>query len=123
MNLVGTDKPGFSFRPRGACNPEAPAEAFQVALLLFGEVAAHQPVRRSGSTTASDRKSTRLNSSHLVISYAVFCLKKKKKTETDTRPTPNATRRHSRSQLVTPCSTRCDITPEQSPHRLRTRQA
>src|SRR2546426_8039110 len=28
--------------------------------------------------TARDRKSTRLNSSHLVISYAVFCLKKKK---------------------------------------------
>src|SRR3989454_5913090 len=31
----------------------------------------------SGGPT--DRKSTRLNSSHLVISYAVFCLKKKKK--------------------------------------------
>src|SRR5256885_6617814 len=31
---------------------------------------------------AVDRKSTRLNSSHLVISYAVFCLKKKK-TQTD----------------------------------------
>src|SRR2546426_7163729 len=30
-----------------------------------------------------DRKSTRLNSSHLVISYAVFCLKKKKKTYRD----------------------------------------
>src|SRR2546426_8447460 len=29
-----------------------------------------------------DRKSTRLNSSHLVISYAVFCLKKKKKSTT-----------------------------------------
>src|SRR2546426_1560166 len=29
--------------------------------------------------SATDRKSTRLNSSHLVISYAVFCLKKKKK--------------------------------------------
>src|SRR2546426_7557491 len=29
-----------------------------------------------------DRKSTRLNSSHLVISYAVFCLKKKKKNKT-----------------------------------------
>src|SRR5256885_11768793 len=28
-------------------------------------------------TTGRDRKSTRLNSSHLVISYAVFCLKKK----------------------------------------------
>src|SRR5256885_16653588 len=30
------------------------------------------------SSQDSDRKSTRLNSSHLVISYAVFCLKKKK---------------------------------------------
>src|SRR5256885_4312629 len=30
--------------------------------------------------SAVDRKSTRLNSSHLVISYAVFCLKKKKTT-------------------------------------------
>src|SRR2546422_6509556 len=32
-----------------------------------------------------DRKSTRLNSSHDQISYAVFCLKKKKKTRPDTR--------------------------------------
>src|SRR2546426_6439745 len=32
-----------------------------------------------GGSGAVDRKSTRLNSSHLVISYAVFCLKKKKK--------------------------------------------
>src|SRR5262245_63306074 len=31
-----------------------------------------------GSIDRSDRKSTRLNSSHLGISYAVFCLKKKK---------------------------------------------
>src|SRR5256885_11605062 len=31
-----------------------------------------------GSRSRQDRKSTRLNSSHLVISYAVFCLKKKK---------------------------------------------
>src|SRR2546426_7278864 len=30
------------------------------------------------AATVQDRKSTRLNSSHLVISYAVFCLKKKK---------------------------------------------
>src|SRR2546426_8815505 len=38
--------------------------------------------RRAGeikSERVGDRKSTRLNSSHLVISYAVFCLKKKKK--------------------------------------------
>src|SRR2546430_7883778 len=33
------------------------------------------------SGRARDRKSTRLNSSHSQISYAVFCLKKKKKTE------------------------------------------
>src|SRR5437588_4287140 len=32
-----------------------------------------------GLPTSRDRKSTRLNSSHTVISYAVFCLKKKKK--------------------------------------------
>src|SRR5439155_16030383 len=31
------------------------------------------------ATAASDRKSTRLNSSHVAISYAVFCLKKKKR--------------------------------------------
>src|SRR2546426_11541126 len=35
--------------------------------------------RRIGDIRCRDRKSTRLNSSHLVISYAVFCLKKKKK--------------------------------------------
>src|SRR5256885_5592422 len=34
---------------------------------------------RPDARTVLDRKSTRLNSSHLVISYAVFCLKKKKK--------------------------------------------
>src|ERR1039457_7406999 len=34
-------------------------------------------------TTLVDRKSTRLNSSHLVISYAVFCLKKKKNNKND----------------------------------------
>src|SRR5256885_10419187 len=35
-------------------------------------------VQRRRRLRAEDRKSTRLNSSHLVISYAVFCLKKKK---------------------------------------------
>src|SRR5256885_8355271 len=47
---------------------------------------AHARVARSRRTQElqrgrrhEDRKSTRLNSSHLVISYAVFCLKKKKK--------------------------------------------
>src|SRR5690349_22354224 len=36
---------------------------------------------RVDTREAADRKSTRLNSSHVEISYAVFCLKKKKKTE------------------------------------------
>src|SRR5699024_12760734 len=35
--------------------------------------------RASGTGRGGDRKSTRLNSSHVSISYAVFCLKKKKK--------------------------------------------
>src|SRR5436309_8560925 len=35
-----------------------------------------------GRDWKGDRKSTRLNSSHVKISYAVFCLKKKKKTQT-----------------------------------------
>src|SRR5258708_11611822 len=35
--------------------------------------------RRLQIDTLEDRKSTRLNSSHQIISYAVFCLKKKKK--------------------------------------------
>src|SRR5438034_3110425 len=38
--------------------------------------------RRTITTGTRDRKSTRLNSSHTVISYAVFCLKKKKKQKT-----------------------------------------
>src|SRR2546426_2967148 len=41
---------------------------------------ATRPLLEQGATVLleGDRKSTRLNSSHLVISYAVFCLKKKK---------------------------------------------
>src|SRR5205814_5913096 len=46
--------------PRTGCNPKSPLQNLQL----------HVPPR--------DRKSTRLNSSHLGISYAVFCLKKKK---------------------------------------------
>src|SRR2546429_6574718 len=56
---------------------------------LFRSLAGGQPARGTctdghvrlppdGSTGSGDRKSTRLNSSHGYISYAVFCLKKKK---------------------------------------------
>src|SRR5256885_7211371 len=44
----------------------------------------HETIGRIRSRDHQDRKSTRLNSSHLVISYAVFCLKKKKKASTTT---------------------------------------
>src|SRR5437764_11805223 len=40
----------------------------------------HPELFMEGGWAAPDRKSTRLNSSHRCISYAVFCLKKKKKT-------------------------------------------
>src|SRR2546426_7330415 len=49
--------------------------------MLAGDRSARRSARgsRCAPTRTRDRKSTRLNSSHLVISYAVFCLKKKKK--------------------------------------------
>src|ERR1035441_10975652 len=50
------------------------------ALPIFGllRAAGHARDRRHHPPDRGDRKSTRLNSSHLGISYAVFCLKKKK---------------------------------------------
>src|SRR5690242_20975184 len=43
---------------------------------------AYLPFVRGIGTAIPDRESTRLNSSHMSISYAVFCLKKKKKKKT-----------------------------------------
>src|SRR2546430_7393945 len=53
-------------------------KVFRAVLFLAGLVAA--PAVSAAQKT--DRKSTRLNSSHSQISYAVFCLKKKKKINT-----------------------------------------
>src|SRR5437867_6713570 len=50
--------------------------AYRVSTLTGGQFVMVDPRRR-------DRKSTRLNSSHRTISYAVFCLKKKKKKSSD----------------------------------------
>src|SRR5215468_2534292 len=57
-----------------------------------------------------DRKSTRLNSSHITISYAVFCLKKKKKRPTTTARsspvrTPRPGRRLSPVRIAVPTTT------------------
>src|SRR5438045_9133660 len=60
----------------------APPRPLQRARDLFGrEHLEHTAAldARHGIDADADRKSTRLNSSHLGISYAVFCLKKKKK--------------------------------------------
>src|SRR5262245_64864247 len=56
------------------------ARAAMDALLFQPDVKDHTEERTTaeGFRTRIDRKSTRLNSSHLGISYAVFCLKKKK---------------------------------------------
>src|SRR3712207_7391429 len=51
------------------------------------DVAGEDAVAAHGPDPARDRKSTRLNSSHANISYAVFCLKKKKKIEQRLRAT------------------------------------
>src|SRR5690625_6059546 len=56
-----------SLLPTTACRPRR----LTGLLLPFQQAAALDP--------REDRKSTRLNSSHVAISYAVFCLKKKKK--------------------------------------------
>src|SRR5947208_11059101 len=65
----------LSDRAGGKISPSSARRAARLAAgnpLLLEEVATS--VRRGGE----DRKSTRLNSSHQIISYAVFCLKKKK---------------------------------------------
>src|SRR5258708_36154860 len=51
------------------------------ALTQFGELLRQAWLAKPeiGTARRTDRKSTRLNSSHQIISYAVFCLKKKKK--------------------------------------------
>src|SRR5256885_3053316 len=67
-----------------AVDPPPLGELLEDAFLARGEcVIDEDEVRLMGLGDAAqllglDRKSTRLNSSHLVISYAVFCLKKKK---------------------------------------------
>src|SRR5208282_1735706 len=70
----------FFFFFNDAATTEIYTLSLHDALPIFGlstEVAAHELGHQSGLRHAEDRKSTRLNSSHGSISYAVFCLKKK----------------------------------------------
>src|SRR5437660_7077781 len=60
---------------------------------------------RRSFDTRRDRKSTRLNSSHVAISYAVFCLKKKKIKTIKS----NIHTRRNRQRHTTNCQTSCSI--------------
>src|SRR2546430_7240689 len=92
-----------------------PARAEQVPQrdLAAHPVAVGVDVRREGDAPArlqdADRKSTRLNSSHSQISYAVFCLKKKKPQAHSARPLETrarpATRSRDRARRTHTCRT------------------
>src|SRR5947199_5725581 len=66
--------------------PSVPVNVNQLRQARSGKLlqCRHQPIHIDGY--GRDRKSTRLNSSHLGISYAVFCLKKKKRSSYVTLP-------------------------------------
>src|SRR6266850_3526043 len=74
----------FRSRPRRTARPGRLRHRLLVAVVPAPVAARHAQGR--------DRKSTRLNSSHLVISYAVFCLKKKKKNYLQIRVRKNTQR-------------------------------
>src|SRR5438034_4848216 len=83
--LEGSDR-GASLAVNGACLTvvERSADGFvfelgpeTLARTTLGRLQPGEPVNLERPLRFGDRKSTRLNSSHTVISYAVFCLKKK----------------------------------------------
>src|SRR5437763_6496086 len=65
--------PDMTLRSRGSSLPDSRAHLFNGARTRVWLICVLTPL------ILADRKSTRLNSSHRCISYAVFCLKKKKK--------------------------------------------
>src|SRR5688500_7204000 len=78
--------PRTAASPRGRAGRSCPGQAWVTSASSRGSRPSASTRRQSkaasavlptGSPGQADRKSTRLNSSHLVISYAVFCLKKK----------------------------------------------
>src|ERR1039457_6647905 len=69
---VGSPVPGAGFRPE---NPDLAESALPQTLLGKEADLQFRLIQQTSVYRRVDRKSTRLNSSHLVISYAVFCLK------------------------------------------------
>src|SRR5215204_7291409 len=79
--------------PRSTSFAPPVTSATAVVATIWPDCSAISPAGSPTPPHDQDRKSTRLNSSHTVISYAVFCLKKKKKqqhhpkTKTNKQPT------------------------------------
>src|SRR3712207_8925251 len=65
----------------GACTVLVDGRAVRSCLMFAVSAIDSEITTVEGLAEEEDRKSTRLNSSHANISYAVFCLKKKKKTQ------------------------------------------
>src|SRR5438034_9457550 len=78
----------------GADVPETEVEIVNPEIPLFTLESATTVVMELGvGVGRGDRKSTRLNSSHTVSSYAVFCLKKRRRAQLSARPARRAPRR------------------------------
>src|SRR5258708_31094896 len=74
----------YSLRHIGRWYRDAGFVVVAIRLPAHGTV----PAALTDTEWEEDRKSTRLNSSHQIISYAVFCLKKKKKSTSTMHPHP-----------------------------------
>src|SRR5690606_41692382 len=74
----------YSLASSGA-SQEPSSSPHKVTEIFRSRSTSHRPSTRVVNVADGDRKSTRLNSSHVKISYAVFCLKKKKQKQTNTK--------------------------------------
>src|SRR5436305_9286174 len=116
-DLVRQLQPALAERPGQGARP-ARAGRDQGQLALDGAPSdlpglhRGQELRRGG--TCEDRKSTRLNSSHVRISYAVFCLKKKR-----TEPSAGTSKQSPRLTCCEPTTKRCS-SPSTGPWCSRT---
>src|SRR5207249_7010892 len=74
-----TDLSGFESQGRSRGNSFSPSQRGHFVSSHSVRQSYNSSSKEDDETNKQDRKSTRLNSSHVSISYAVFCLKKKKK--------------------------------------------
>src|SRR5256885_6039275 len=80
----GGGNPGTPGNGTGGTTPDVASVEFLLDKTVIANSGSDAATITVTALSARDRKSTRLNSSHLVISYAVFCLKKKKKNKNTT---------------------------------------